>query len=234
MKPITFAFPVALFGAALWIKVTWPEAYTALIQEDSALEDIQAATYFMAFLLSTRLTTRFAKSGTVPLLTVLYGILSVGLLFITFEELSWGQRLLGIPTPDWFMARNAQHELSIHNLFVVQQYLINIYIAVGAFGAFGWLAVRSLPVASNPVIRDFVRFVIPEWHVSSFFFLHGLIYASFVITPPELGGFMVWRDQEVSELMLSLGFLAFVVSNQMRLTREAHGLIDLTRLTPSY
>ena len=111
---------------------------------------------------------------------------------------------------------------------------MNIYIAEGALSAFGWLAIRSLPVSSDPAVRDFVRNVVPEWHVSSFIFLHELIYASFVITPPELGRFVVWRDQEVSELMLSLGFLANVVSNQTRLTREAQGLIDLTRLTPSY
>ena len=88
MKHLTFVFPVALFDAALRIKAMWPEAYRALIQEDSALEDLQAATYFIAFLLSTRLTTRFAKSEVVPQITVLYGVLSVGLLFIAFEELS--------------------------------------------------------------------------------------------------------------------------------------------------
>jgi len=44
----------------------------------------------------------------------------LGLLFLfgAMEEISWGQRILGIKSPEWFMRHNRQGEINIHNLMV--------------------------------------------------------------------------------------------------------------------
>ena len=44
--------------------------------------------------------------------------LCMGALFLfgAMEEISWGQRIFGIQSPEWFLRHNAQHETNIHNL----------------------------------------------------------------------------------------------------------------------
>jgi predicted membrane channel-forming protein YqfA (hemolysin III family) len=44
----------------------------------------------------------------------------LGLLFVFFagEEISWGQRIFNIETPEWFEKKNAQKETNLHNLRV--------------------------------------------------------------------------------------------------------------------
>lgn len=46
------------------------------------------------------------------------GLLTLLCLFGAGEEISWGQRLLGLETPEYFEARNAQQEIGFHNLVV--------------------------------------------------------------------------------------------------------------------
>lgn len=47
-------------------------------------------------------------------------LILLGLLFIfgAGEEISWGQRIFNISTPEFFMQHNAQHETNLHNLVV--------------------------------------------------------------------------------------------------------------------
>ena len=42
--------------------------------------------------------------------------LGVFLLFSAGEEISWGQRILGIESPEYFQKNNTQHETNLHNL----------------------------------------------------------------------------------------------------------------------
>lgn len=42
--------------------------------------------------------------------------LAAALLFGAFEEISWGQRVFGWHSPDWFLRHNAQDETNLHNL----------------------------------------------------------------------------------------------------------------------
>ena len=46
--------------------------------------------------------------------------LFLGLLFLfgAMEEISWGQRILGIKSPEWFMRHNRQGETNIHNILI--------------------------------------------------------------------------------------------------------------------
>ena len=39
-------------------------------------------------------------------------------LFGAMEEISWGQRVLGIESPEWFLKHNKQGEINLHNLLI--------------------------------------------------------------------------------------------------------------------
>ena len=226
MRFLVFLFPIIIFLIFLCIKIVSPNAYTHLIQEDSSMEYAQALFYFLSSMLSCLISAVSLKNK-LALHGILYGVLTIGLLFISLEEISWGQRVFDIENPAYFEQHNVQNEVSFHNLDTVQPLLHNIYILLGAYGAFAWLFV--LPLASRAKLKchHIFNFVVPDWFVSSYFIFVFLIYTLLeYIARPYAGGFLVWRDQEPVELLLSLGFFLFSLINYRKLrtclTRQMH------------
>ncbi|HEV3002107.1 MAG TPA: hypothetical protein VGW75_15300 [Solirubrobacteraceae bacterium] len=98
---------------------------------------------------------------------VVLGVLAVGLFFAAGEEISWGQRIFGVDTPESVRAENAQGELNVHNLWAVngaldtifQFFWAGLFVAVPLAAAL-WRPAREvlgryLPVAP-PVIAGFL------------------------------------------------------------------------------
>lgn len=83
-------------------------------REDGLVESIQAILLIMASVLSARVA--FGVRGMAPR-AVMHGLLAL-LFFLMFgEEISWGQRILGIETPEALMGLNVQNEINLHNMF---------------------------------------------------------------------------------------------------------------------
>lgn len=97
-----------------------------------------------------------------------FPLLSLFFFVMAGEELSWGQRMIGLGTPDWLRAINLQNELTLHNLSIFQPEIgtnrfQEIWIAAVSiyFGVLPWLArfepvrrlvdAARLPLASLPV-----------------------------------------------------------------------------------
>ena len=214
MKIIAFIFPIVLCLVFLGVKILSPYTYALVIQEDSAIEYAQAAFYFLASIVSFLTFVVFLR-GRLWLHSVLFGVLAFGLLFIFLEEVSWGQRIFNLELPSFFAQYNVQQEISIHNLELIQSKLHNIYILTGAFGAFSWLFMRAL--SSKGKWYHVMDFVVPDWFLSSYFLVTFVMYLLLeYIARPYAGGFLVWRDQEPVELLLSLGFLFFTLTKYMR------------------
>ena len=217
MKKFIFLFSIIFFLVSLCVKLVSPSKYMLLIQEDSVIEYAQAFFYFLSSMLSFFVAVMFLKNK-IALHGILYCILALGLLFVSLEEISWGQRIFDIANPDYFSQHNVQNEISFHNLQTVQPYLHKFYILTGAYGAFAWLFVFPFASKRKMRCRHIVNYVVPDWFLSSYFFFVFLIYVLFdFITKPSPGGFLVWRDQEPLELLLSLGFLLFVSTNYIKL-----------------
>jgi hypothetical protein len=214
-KAILFLLPVAALGLFLGLKIVFPDFYWRIVQEDSSVEDTQVLCYFLAavgFALSSSMLIK--RGASLP--AILHGVASIGLFFVAAEEASWGQRALGLMSPGYFSAHNTQQELSVHNLDIIQPHLHSLYILIGAYGAFAWL-VTSVLIKK---LYHSVRFIIPDWFISTFFLPVLVIYACLDYVFPFCAGalglhglrpgiFLIARDQEPAELMLSLGFVLF-------------------------
>ena len=206
--------------------MTVPSTYSLIIQEDSAIEYAQALFYFLSSILSGLIAKKFLKNS-LTLHGTLYAILAVGLLFISLEEISWGQRIFNIPNSDYFAQHNVQREISLHNLNTVAHSLHQFYMIVGAYGAFSWILVGLFMDKDKTKCQHLMNFIVPEWFISSYFFFVFFIYTLFDYIRPfavgigisglQVGTFLQWRDQEPTELLLSLGFLTFTVSNYNKL-----------------
>ena len=82
-----------------------------IVETVSALSLLAASIFFLLILINGRRHHRFGKFKQVVL---------TGLVILFFfgagEEISWGQRYLGLKTPTALESENAQQELNLHNL----------------------------------------------------------------------------------------------------------------------
>ena len=225
IKLIIFLFPIILSLILLSIKIWSPETYRLAVREDSVIEYIQVFSYFLSSIVSFLIFIRFLKHRLV-LHSISYGILVIVLLFISLEEISWGQRIFHIEISDYFAQHNVQKEISFHNLDTAQPLLHIGYILIGYYGTFAWLFVSSRRLKCLHI----VKFYVPDWFISSYFFFAFFIYMVFDYIGPfsvgvlgidelRMGVFLLWEDQELAELLLSLGFLVFTVVNYIRLRK---------------
>jgi hypothetical protein len=76
-----------------------------------------------------------------------------------FEELSWGQHVLGFSTPDFLAGRNIQNESNLHNLIDSEIFGALIHVPVYALFVYPALVVRLAPSIGRrgPISR------IPAW-----------------------------------------------------------------------
>ncbi|HEX6144786.1 MAG TPA: hypothetical protein VFZ01_18865 [Geminicoccaceae bacterium] len=108
------AAPVILWAASVLIAATYSAPFRMLASEDGPIETAQAAVLVGCALLSACIALalhRRNRSGW----SVLYACLAAACLWTAGEEISWGQRLFGLATPEW-LAHNRQGEANLHNL----------------------------------------------------------------------------------------------------------------------
>ena len=103
-------------GFALALSILNPDAFdNEFTVEDGFVEWMTSIALFIAFLYGVRRffrsRERFGWQGKAILIFV-----AVVALFGAGEEISWGQRVFGIETPETIRARNAQEEFNLHNL----------------------------------------------------------------------------------------------------------------------
>ena len=104
-------------GLALLVAGTNPvrPVYRFLTREDSLLEWTQVFCVVSAAML-LGLTARILARRKERAWAVLYGLGAITAVIVAGEEISWGQRLLGIETPEVLEDINTQGETTIHNV----------------------------------------------------------------------------------------------------------------------
>lgn len=225
MKSLVFLFPMIVLPAFIFAKIDSPGAYWLLLREDSVVEYTQAVSYFLAAMLSLLVSLGFHRSRMLAP-AFLNGLLSFVLFFMSMEEISWGQRIIGFELPRYFAEHNVQDEITLHNLDVIHPRLHTIFSLLGIYGAFGCaFAYRFAPGLMSDR-ESLLRYAVPEWFAASYFFLSAFMYIvlSYIVpldSTHAIGKFInteffFWRDLEVAELFLSLGFLVFALTNYVR------------------
>lgn len=103
------------FGALIlhYMAVIHPYLWTVLLSEDGLIEGVQVG----FFLLSGVVMAVMAFVSCNIWRRLLFYFLSLTMVVIVGEEISWGQRIFGFETPDWLKTKNLQKETNFHNLF---------------------------------------------------------------------------------------------------------------------
>ena len=127
--------------AALWVAAmllfaySSPDRYNDMLQEDRVVEWGTVWLFLAAGLVGLRQSFGDRR--------VFDGLVALFCLFIAGEEFSWGQRLFGFGSPEYFLANNFQQEVNLHNL--PGSFLKPKWILISALGGYGLL----LPLLSR-------------------------------------------------------------------------------------
>jgi hypothetical protein len=232
IRIMVFYFPLLSLLLFLFIKIRWNNVYVNIIQEDSFLETAQFFAYGGAAILAFFAGLSCLKKGSLVNGFILL-ILTAFMMFVSLEEISWGQRIFGLSTPDWFQQHNTQREISVHNLGPIQRVLHLLYALVGFLFSFGWIPIKYVSSVRTlrPDVKATISFFTPQWYLMLYFVPTTFIYSYFLLTTNlgrkvtrlfglksvVIGNFLIWRDQEPAEFLLSLGFLLFFTAIVMRL-----------------
>jgi tetratricopeptide (TPR) repeat protein len=103
-----FAFVLCAY---LVMAIKFPMAYIWATYEDLFGEWLQFWFFMTTMIFSARLALAPSRYR------LFFGILAFCCFYVAMEEISWGQRILDLQTPDFFRKHNIQKEINIHNLF---------------------------------------------------------------------------------------------------------------------
>lgn len=193
------------------LNIYQPESFKFLIQEDGFLESFQFILYFSASVTSF-LTAIFMMGKKKRMYSLLFFLLAVGLFFIAGEEISWGQRIFQIQTPEALMRINVQKETTIHNISFFQSKLDYVYMLIGLWGCLAWVIVKKfLPKLFKQYYLIFPTPLLFFYFfaILRFYFLNKFVTFYYQLFTFERTGIGQW--QEVSETILAFGFTAFAV-----------------------
>lgn len=193
LGPVVFLFFVYMyfFELPLFLKV---------VREDGPIEMFQFSFYFLSATISLYNFIKHFKKH--RLISLYYLVFFVVLIFISLEELAWGQRLFGLTTPESLAQINNQKEITLHNIKPVENSIHLAYIVIGLWGIIGHKLFNNWIAPSKYLV--FYFFVIFAYFIAHrYAHLYYDIYTSARVSVP--------RWQELSELCLSMGVFFFML-----------------------
>jgi len=201
--------------------------YLFLTDEDGLFETAGALMYLLASLLFVYLYFK-SKSGNDFIFfrtkrNLFYLLLGL-LFFICFgEEISWGQRIFNIDTPEVIAAINGQNEINVHNLFFFDRFGkqgIEIWWSASRLLAIFWfLYCVLIPILHNNFkkISNFFTTlnlpIVPIW-IGSLFVLN-YIFLKFVeknLNHLYLIDIALFQEANIEIGEANTGFLFFIVA----------------------
>lgn len=187
----------------------WPnDVFLVMVKEDHLIENSQVVALLIGSVMAALLTKNFLRKKNL-FLSLVFLAVAVGLFFTAGEEISWGQRIFGLATPESLVSQNTQGELTVHNLKPVVSKLGLAYLVVSLIGMFAWLI-------EKPLIKVFksrdLRFLIPQKYLF-FFFAFPVFYYIYTF----LGGESFSEWSEPVELLLYSGVMFMLITNYIRL-----------------
>ena len=113
---LSIVFVLMVIGIiAAWVNKTWfLESY---VVEDGFIEDVTLIPLAILTLTCLILLFKYARKKNAWFFFT-YLFIALGSFFILGEEISWGQRIFGFQTSEYFREHNSQDEENIHNLII--------------------------------------------------------------------------------------------------------------------
>jgi hypothetical protein len=220
-RAVPWVFWTPLVGAAVIAALRLnKDVYRFLLIEDGPVEWAQFLCFAIACIFSVGIASRRFKAGYRG-----QGLAFLALAAVTFllagEEIAWGQRILGLETPEALRKINEQEEITLHNVGDVLDVLNVVMLAIGLVGFLACLYGERLRLGRFWDRADHL-FVPPVFLAPSFLVL--FLYKLFRATIWTKSGFTITKYGEWAELCLAFALGLFVWLNYRRLA-TAHSTV---------
>ncbi len=175
--------------------------YKRILSEGGILEYMQSISLFYSSWLAYIISRDFWKRFRINKYSILFGLISILLLFVGLEEIAWGQILFGWETPTKIALLNEQNQTTFHNLKFFQDYLdLNLFlVSTLVFILVVWRPSfkKSKEIGTNHI--DIGMFMIPKylWPM-----LMISVILSFFIATEYAPSYFHIIDQEWAEFIL--------------------------------
>jgi hypothetical protein len=197
-------FPLLLIDLILWGLVD-PEIYRYSLMEDGPLEYATFGCLLLAALMALgaalRATRRSGRGGRFYWVVSLFGLL------VALEEISWGQRLLGIASPAFFLRYSTQEEVNAHNVFQKWTGIKSKHLA-GGWMLFYGVALPAMRARSR-LRAAFERRAIP---IPPRFLVPGFALGAGAMIDLPTG-----REEEIGECFFAICLLLFMAFEYLEL-----------------
>ncbi|MFO8048063.1 MAG: hypothetical protein R6U29_03425, partial [Desulfosudaceae bacterium] len=212
-----FLFPIFFIGIIILLKKLFPIKTSHMFFEDGVIEYLQVIICIIIVFLTIAISVKSYRLKEIQI-CLTYIILSIMFFVIGMEEISWGQRILNIDKPGFFIQNNPRNELNIHNLsgLFIPFFIAHLFFATwSVFRLFipekYKNALTSFSFPSYLLIPYFLPFLIYSAHFFSYtsFYDAQAINTNFFTSPFVFG--------ETLELILYIGFLIFVLHNYRKI-----------------
>lgn len=236
LATVLFVSPLPAVPLGLYLSITHPGWFDRLTDEDHLVEWLQVVALLVALGAYALLARHHWTAGR-RFSAVLSALAVVAIFFITGEEISWGQRILGWATPAALQAINDQGESNIHNIGALASTSRLVQFGAVVYGAF----VPLLILLPRLPRRLRYSYFVPPVALASFFIGPSLYWAIRIpINPTDA----IFRVSEITELSaygglavlgwLSLGRLVLGVpsSGQTAPTTQVDAQISRTPTAP--
>ena len=208
LPPLAVAALLTLGAAGIpYLLLELPVTYLRLISEDNLGEMTSFACLLLAGVL---FATRFLAAAK-ERRNYWFLLLAVVAVFLAGEEISWGQRIIGIATPDVLREHNVQGEIDFHNFSAtaMQSTYFVLTIALAFYGAVLPLAYR-FSSAVRRIVRTF-RLPVPSLMLMPLFIAPLVFWAG-----PD-----IVRNDEIVELLVALSMLGLAIEQVAPIARRA-------------
>jgi len=198
-----------------------------LTQEDGVVEYLGALGFLLASVLTfmaMRAARRSGDTGRYGLKTCFLAALALVFFLAAGEEISWGQRIFGVSTPEELGRVNVQNEINLHNLEAsgFDEYRLFEMVWLPYVLVLPWLA-RLWPAARR-LIKQLVP--LPLWSVGLVFIANDLFAIAVTRVVSEQAGRGIVLDDsriELREMIFALlcAFTAYTLYRGFHTPRRA-------------
>ena len=199
--------PIGIALGAVGLGVLNRHLYGRFANREQIAEQLQAIVLVFSILLSLVIAWRLRRTNQKGA-AALYLMFTLGLIFLTGEEIAWGQRIFHLRTPESIKEINSQGEISLHNVVGYQELFNYFQLLVGAYGVILPLALPRMKTLKRK--WEAVSLLVPPHSLIPYFLPMFLWKVSrFLNPPPHAHMYFLHTYNEVMELDLYLGFFFF-------------------------
>ncbi len=197
IKVLLIVIVLLFSGFIIFIHVHDPDFLFALCREDGIFESLSSIFYFIASALFLYVWKKHDYNN------LFYLGFSALFFVVAGEEISWGQRIFGIETPDVLIEINVQSEFNIHNIGGIHENIRMVSLIIV------FLICYLIPL-TNVLLKNFYERIkmpiFPGWSI-------GIVTISilFMAIPRLMFNKIYFNLDEIGEFYLSIAFLSFAI-----------------------